>query len=245
MRKSVAWGLAVLFIIAIVFLGFYAMGVFDGDGVTYVGDLEDSLGEFTFSGGMKNGLFSGSGTIELKNGGVFIGEFDNGRFSGDGAYYHSGAETVDDWHFDGVFDSGRVSSGSFSPGGGAAVSVSRDSAAISLYGSGWQYIGGFNERGQNGAGSFIFQDGSVYTGGFMNGLADGDGEFTDASGNVIYTGQFRNGLYNGQGIYYSPEGWSYEGGFKDGQFDGEGTVTDGGLNVRGIWEEGVQTDRYE
>ena len=245
MRKSVAGGLAVLLIVTIVVLGFYAMGMFDSNDVLYVNDLDYSIGEFSFTGCMKDGLFSGPGTVTLKNGDVFTGDFNKGRFSGDGAYSFSGAAGTGSWRFDGVFDNGRVSSGVFYSADGSMVTVSRNSTSVSLYGSVWQYNGGFNERGQNGAGSFIFDDGSIYTGGFINGLANGDGEFIDASGNIIYTGRFENGSFNGRGAYFSPDGWSYEGEFKDGQFDGEGIVTDGELIVRGIWEKGVQIERYE
>ena len=245
MRKSVTGGLAILLIIAIVVLGFYAMGMFDGDDITHVDDLEDSLGEFSFSGGMKGGLFFGYGIINLKNGGVFAGNFDNGRFSGDGAYTHAGGAYTDKWYFDGVFNNGRVTGGAFYSANGSVVSVSRDSTNVSISGPGVQYSGNFNERGQNGAGSFIFEDGSVYSGGFLDGLANGEGELTDSFGNAIYIGWFENGLFNGQGAYYSPDGWSYEGGFKDGRFDGEGRVTDGVSIFPGKWEKGVQVERYE
>ena len=245
MRKAVTPVVTVLFISAVAFLAVYGMGALDRDGASHVDYLDYGSNEFAFSGGVKAGIFSGNGTISLYDGGVFTGSFDEGRFSGYGAFYNRGDTVQNDWHFNGVFQNGRTSSGTFYFEDDSEVVIDRESTDVTLTGPVWQYSGGFNERGQNGKGSFVFEDGSVYNGSFLNGLADGAGIYFDAKGRVVYEGDFRNGLFNGQGVYFSPGGWSYEGGFKDGTFDGEGTVTDGDRIHIGIWEEGVQIKRDE
>jgi len=60
-----------------------------------------------------------------------------------------------------------------------------------------------------------FSDGSVYTGGFLDGAASGTGIYTDISR------------------------WSYEGGFLQGLFEGEGTLTfANGEELTGEWSAG-------
>ena len=245
MHKAVTPVVTVLLISAVAFLAIYGMGALERDGASHVDYLEYGSNEFTFSGEVKDGLFSGNGTVSLYNGGVFTGSFDEGRFSGYGAFYNRGDTILNDWHFDGVFQNGRTSSGTFYFADDSEIVINRDSYDVTLTGPAWQYSGGLNERGQNGKGSFVFKDGSVYNGSFLNGLADGVGIYFDAEGRVVYEGDFRNGLFNGRGTYFSSDGWSYEGGFKDGLFDGEGTVTDGDNIHSGVWREGVQIESDE
>jgi hypothetical protein len=96
-----------------------------------------------------------------------------------------------------------------------------------------------------GDGTFVFADGSEYTGGFLNGLADGEGMFRASTGRVVYQGGFSGGLFDGLGTYWSADGWFYSGGFAGGLLHGEGVVTFGGETIRGVWEMGVQVSRYE
>ena len=245
MHKSVTPVFMMLLITAAALLALYAMGAFDGAGVSYVGDMEHYSGEFSFSGGMKDGLFSGTGIIKLTDGGAFTVGFDEGRFSGDGVIYGSGNDNTNDWRFYGAFHNGRANSGTFYFADGSKVAFSRDPSTINLVGSDWRYNGAINELGQNGTGTFTFEDGSVYTGSFLNGLANGEGEYLNPKGKTIYSGEFVDGYFNGQGAYFSHEGWTYEGHFIDGLFDGEGIVSDGDLIVSGLWKAGVQIERYD
>ena len=236
---------ALLVITAVAFLAIFAMLAFSGDSVSTVLSKEYGPGEFSYSGEIKGGLFEGNGTISFMDGAVYTGNFYNSRFFGDGVYYKSSSAGTYDWHFEGEFQEGRTGGGTFFFKDGSTIAVICDGSTVSLDGQPWQYNGGLSEGGQNGNGTFTFEDKSVYTGGFLNGLASGEGEYTDTEGSIIYTGGFRNGMFDGLGVYYSPEGWLYEGGFRDGLFDGEGTLVDGDLIAHGVWEKGVQIRRYE
>jgi len=245
MRKALTPILTALLIAAVALLGSYAMGVFDTDNIIQTSGTEYASGAFTYSGGIKDGLFSGDGTIDLKDGGLFTGSFDQGRFSGGGVYHsQESAETIG-WSFDGVFQHGRTESGTFHFSDGSAVVLDRNASITTLTSPNWQYSGGFGQNGQNGTGTFTFEDGSVYKGGFLDGFADGEGLYSDSEGRPIYTGSFKNGSYDGRGTYYSPDGWTYEGSFKNGLFDGEGCLTFGEEAVQGIWYEGDQIRRND
>ena len=240
MKKISALILTILFVFAVILFGLYAMGILDGDGIIHTDSAEFQSGGFTFTGEMKDGLFEGDGTIVFNDGGVFTGAFSDGRFSGDGTFYNNGGADTSDWYYNGVFQNGRTDGGVFHSSGGTEIFFGRGSAGADIAAPKWQYNGEFNEHGQNGTGSFTFEDGSVYNGSFLNGLANGEGEYSDAEGKTIYKGSFSNGAFNGQGVYFSPEGWSYEGSFKNGLFDGDGTYTDENSIVHGIWKEGAQ-----
>ena len=245
MRKHIAAVLRVLPIIAIILLGVHAIGIFDNGDQKKVDDMKFASGGFDYSGSLKSGLFSGYGTIKFQDGSKYSGGFTDGRFDGKAIYNYSGNADTSEWYFDGIFQNGQIGNGTLYLSNGSGVLYYRDLYTDALIGPTWRYTGRFNENGQSIAGTFTFQDGSVYAGSFQNGFASGEGTFIDADGNLIYIGGFEDGLFDGTGTYYSPEGWVYEGSFKDGLFEGEGSVTDKENIVRGIWEKGGQITRYE
>jgi len=231
--------LAIIIAVIIAVSACFALGAFDGDGVVRV-DNKD-FAEFTFSGDLKGGLFDGYGSVHFPGGERFSGNFAGGRFDGTGAFF--GAR--DEWSFSGVFQSGSISGGTLNMDSGGAVTLERSEAAVMLVSEVWLFDGSFDDRGQTGDGAFVFADGSEYVGGFLNGLADGEGIFKGHTGRIIYQGGFKEGFFDGQGNYFSLGGWSYNGGFSGGVFHGEGVIDMGGETVRGVWDLGVQIARYE
>ena len=67
---------------------------------------------------------------------------------------------------------------------------------VASYDSGDIFIGLFKENSASD-GLYIWADGSYYVGQFENGLRSGSGEFYNAEQNVIYTGNYINGLEEG------------------------------------------------
>jgi len=220
-RKYINSILATILVAVVVFFGLYAMGMADNDGVVKVDQMEYVSGGFAFSGELKNRQFSGDGTISFQDGSRYSGGFAAGRFDGIATFYNNSGAEDGEWRFDGVFQDGKASGGTFYLNDGVEITVDRSQTESTIKSPVWQYSGSFNERGQTGTGAFTFEDGSVYEGEFFCGLA------------------------HGQGVYTSNEGWSFKGAFKDGMFDGEGEIADGTSVNRGIWEEGVQVTRYE
>ena len=63
-----------------------------------------------------------------------------------------------------------------------------------------------------------------YVGGMVNGKKEGYGILIQVPRkNVVYDGEWKNGLYHGHGILYKGIFKKYEGGFTKGNYDGEGT----------------------
>ena len=97
----------------------------------------------------------------------------------------------------------------------------------------------------NGLGEYYRNDGSIYKGGFFDGLPQGNGEeiYEDKSsfkgfylagkkkygklewknGNY-YSGDFYDDLFHGYGTYVWGKERSYEGGWKNGKMDGKGKL---------------------
>ena len=236
MKKFYEYGLIVLVCASIILSACYALDLFGGRNVLQVDDKEYEAGGFNFSGELADGRFSGYGVIDLLNGERYRGGFSDGRFDGEGVFDH----TSHNWRFAGVYTEGQADGGTFY--------LADDTIVFNenvFTGSIWSYSGALSEQGQSGVGTFVFADGSVYSGSFLSGLANGEGAYTTAGGDTVYAGSFKDGLFDGSGLYVSPEGWSYEGGFKEGLFDGEGVLTTGGEAIRGVWEKGSQVTRYE
>ena len=68
---------------------------------------------------------------------------------------------------------------------------------------------------------------------------DGKGKQFLANGQILYDGEFKEGLWEGKGTLYLPEGGTYVGEFKNKLPDGKGTRTSSdGRKLSGQWKEG-------
>ena len=70
---------------------------------------------------------------------------------------------------------------------------------------------------------------------FLSGMPSGRGELKNSSGETIYTGGWKKGLYNGDGRLYNDDGSYSDGKFTNGQAKGKITVYDenGMINYSG------------
>ena len=63
------------------------------------------------------------------------------------------------------------------------------------------YDGDYNDKGQrHGFGRYIYSDGSIYAGSWVDGKKEGRGKLRDAKGNE-FMGDFKAGKMHGQGRY--------------------------------------------
>lgn len=74
----------------------------------------------------------------------------------------------------------------------------------------------------NGKGTYVFNDGSLYVGEFVNNNMDGFGKLIDNKNN-IYIGYFKNNKFDGIGKFERNDGTKYIGEFKEGKRNGLGT----------------------
>ena len=83
----------VLLIVAVVLLGLYAAGVVGGDNAEEVRGKTYGSGGLEYDGGLKDGLFDGSGHLIIPGVGVYTGRFAGGRFDGHGVFrFEDGSE---------------------------------------------------------------------------------------------------------------------------------------------------------
>lgn len=94
-----------------------------------------------------------------------------------------------------------------------------------------------------GEGVASASDGSViYSGEYKKGLYDGEGQLYE-NGILVYSGAFVEGVQNGSGTEYKDGVMVYKGGFEDGVRCGSGAEysADGELSFRGAYEDGKRS----
>lgn len=123
------------------------------------------------------------GTYTFPNRGTYVGEFKDGKRSGQGAMTFPNGENYDGAYRDGM----------------------RNGQGVLALPNGEKYAGGFRNGKYDGQGKLTFADGASYDGDFRAGQPDGFGTLTFADGSR-YVGEVRNGRRNGQGTEYGADG---------------------------------------
>lgn len=187
-------------------------------------------GGYFYTGALHAGKFNGYGTVAFPDGARYEGGFYEGAFQGAGIF------RCGDWFFDGIFENGEPIEGVLHAGE-KEIDFRANRFELAKH---WRYAGVLGAKGQRGRGLFIFADGAKYEGECADGLAQGQGTYTDKDGNRLYTGAWRAGSYEGEGAYTAPDGsFTYKGSFRAGKFEGKGTVTTKeGKIVAGMWKSG-------
>ncbi len=181
---------------------------------------------------------NGKGTFKYSQGGVYVGDFKNGKKEGQGEY---------------IWVNGDIYNGSFKndrrDGSGWLQTIDGKK-----YGD-WKednpvVVGCITGNCENGAGTYKWATGEVYTGDFKNFKRDGIGTYTNSKGEVFagawknhdwfergcLTGDCKDGI--GTEVY---EGTTYIGQFKNGRAHGEGTsIKRDGTTFKGHWEKGLK-----
>ena len=107
------------------------------------------------------------------------------------------------------------------------------------------YVGEIKDNQITGTGKYYFPTGTIYSGELLNGLRHGFGKFESPNEEIIYEGNWKDGLKNGQGIM-KKKGSIYEGNWKDGFIDGKGKLTWKSKNIyKGDFSKGkINGDGY-
>ncbi|CDW84810.1 morn repeat protein [Stylonychia lemnae] len=96
---------------------------------------------------------------------------------------------------------------------------------IIKYDSGAMYQGEYDKctKTYDGRGRYIWRDGAVYDGLWMDNFRDGYGRQIQSNGNY-YIGELKDGKFNGYGKYYWKDGNIYEGQWVNGNKEGLGLL---------------------
>jgi hypothetical protein len=157
----------------------------------------------------------GTGKLIAKSGHQYEGEFQYGKFDGQGMMKSQG---------------GDVYKGGFKQNKFHGYGILNKTNQYIFHG---EYLNGEKQKGL-----CIFNNGNVYMGEFKNNKCHGDGEMKFQNGNK-YKGGFKNGEMNGQGVLILANGTEYEGTFKDGKLNGFGVQKFlNGLKHRGNFTNG-------
>lgn len=169
-----------------------------------------------WSGGCRNGLAEGTGTLEwLRQGrpaGTFVGQMRRGLANGHG---ESTSPDGGD-RYEGDFRENK-----------------REGRGILFKADGSRYEGEFKNDLPEGHGVSYLPGGATIEAEFKNGLANGFGVVLMASGGR-YLGGFRNGMYDGRGTFITHDNIRFDGEWHEGVQNGPGTITHpDGMRIEG------------
>ena len=161
-----------VFIVVLVFVcAIYSLGLMDEYFMEDVYCKNYELGDFSYTGHLKNGKFEKDGLISLSNEAKFWGQFKDGDLIGRFVYIDS-----DMLCFTGTFKDGVIVDGIFTNNLGRAIVKSDNNVDFKGF-KGWSYVGKINTNGPFGFGNFKYADGSEYRGEFLGGLANKNGTY--------------------------------------------------------------------
>jgi hypothetical protein len=189
--------------------GYYKAGLREGKGIM-------KLANGGYDGDWKAGKMEGKGIMRWFDGSSYDGEFKNGTMEGRGTYkwpdgmvYEGGwkaglreGKGIMKWPdgrvYDGEWKAGRKEGKGIGkePDGsiynGEWKADVREGKGIITWPAGASYNGDWKNNTREGIGTFKFPDGSVYTGAFKNNDRNGRGVLKDATGKIMYEGEWKD-----------------------------------------------------
>jgi len=204
---------------------------------------------------------TGAGTLYLRNGDRFEGNFDNRKKSGFGKFFYANGDIYEGQYVDGKRSGpGKFLSANKDRYEGEFANDKRSGTGILYYSNGDRYEGSFAEDKKSGTGIFYYSNGDRYEGNFADDMFNGPGKFYWSNGNRYEGGFFDNkitdsgktdelgqfyfakGETSGTGVFKFPGGDSYEGDIVDGKLNGSGkfNFTSGDRYV-GDFVDGLKT----
>ena len=185
------------------------------------------------------------GTYTASNGGIYVGEFKDGKRHGQGTHkYGAGGQYVGEFRDDkrngqGIHNylNGNKYVGEFKDDKRHGLGSFYHLADNQFKGD--KFVGNYKNDLPNGHGTYIRLNGEIHEGEYKNNKLNGQGAITFANGDK-YFGEFKGGQRNGQGTFTYANGKKYVGEFKDGEPNGEGIEFSytGSVSRQGVWSNG-------
>lgn len=207
-----------------------------------------------YKGDMKNGARHGYGISMEDDGKIYIGHYDNGRYSGNSTIMDiPGKQTKTGTFRDGLIHGKGTDICNHGIYEGNYILNNRDGNGKFTDESGI-YVGTFSGSLQNGFGSGIRQgfgkitshSGRITNGFFHNDKLYNYGTITYEKDHEFrtYAGEFANNVFNGKGVLTYKNGDVYEGEWKNDKKHGNGvkTYADNGAKYIGTWENGERRE---
>ncbi len=183
-----------------------------------LGTLKFANGD-TYKGYWKMNKREGEGILNTVDGYSYVGTFSNNQLNGAVKVYE-----LSGGYFEGIWDKGVNNAGGtfIQADGHKKKGYWSDSGfkldKVPIKSEALEYIADCNlVPCGSGKGRMIFEDGSVYTGFFINGLPDGEGECKYVNGDV-YKGRWSNGRPAGKGQYVYSNGLVLSGEWDKGKY---------------------------
>jgi|GEM_PF-1636644 len=178
-----------------------------------------------YVGEFKDGKRTGQGTFTYLDGHTYVGEFKDGKRTGQGTFtFLNGEKYVGEWKDDIPNGQGTYTFLNGKKYVGEFKDGKPNGQGTETYLDGSTYVGEFKDGNLNGQGTYTWSNGNTHVGEFKDGKRTGQGTFTWSDGNT-YVGEFKDGNLNGQGTFTLLNGRKYVGEFKDGKPNGQGTET--------------------
>jgi hypothetical protein len=180
-----------------IYKGYWKMNKREGEGIL------NTVEGFSYVGTFTNNQLNGAVKVYDLSGGYFEGMWDKGFNTAGGTYIQSDGKKIKGFWEESGFKIDKT------PVKSEAVEYIADCNLVPC---------------GSGKGRMVFEDGSVYTGFFINGLPDGEGECKYVNGDV-YKGRWRNGRPAGKGHYVYSNGLVLDGEWDNGKYIEQQTAT--------------------
>lgn len=126
----------------------------------------------SYDGGLDaDGNFDGEGTLRMKDGGTYAGEWRNGKHHGKGKL-----KLASGYEYDGEWVDGR-----------------RNGFGYMNDDEGRSYSGEWTDGRQSGTGSMVYKGGATFSGSWSGGVPHGQGVFTNRDASIVLRGTWVNG----------------------------------------------------
>ena len=200
------------------------IGEKDSDGLKKGFGIEKRGDGTLFKGIYKNDKLDGWG-IQIRESGIYKGEFEEGRTCGYGIYTmkKNGASYYGEWMDDMLFGCGFEIWKNNSKYEGEYNNGVKNGIGTYIIDGHVMYRGEWNNNNIDGFGIYTYIDGRTYIGEWKSNKMEGYGEYHMNDGK-IYFGFYKNDKRDGFGIHYFPENKFYVGFWKEGKQHGMGKI---------------------